>query len=174
MSKAKKEQEIIEEQGKLGEMLVIETERKGSGPRVQFDFKNCPTMTDQSSAFLTDINYLVQKFTPDELTQYLEQRNQYRQEILGHDFSQEPNYQDGLNRVVEIKKVLESMPDEIKMYCKNPLEFVKFLDDPRNQEILIRHKIITPKEIANVTQAPTTNVSAEAKQAQPQQSSQTS
>lgn len=152
----KTEKEIVEEMGILDQVITIETPRNdGRGPRIQFDYQNCPSRTDQSAAHLTDINYLMKKYSPDELTMYLATRNSQRQEILGHDFSTEPSMQDGLNLIADVRRVMEKMPKEIKAYASTPLEFVKFLDNPQNQEILIRHKILGKKEIAEITQAVT-------------------
>lgn len=87
MSKAK---EIVK-QGKLNEVIIVRTTRPDGSIREQQDFEFCPSMAEQHTAHLTDINYLIEKYKPDELAAYLAARTQYRQEIVGHDFSQEPD-----------------------------------------------------------------------------------
>lgn len=84
----------VVEEGKLDELIIKETRRPDGSLRVQYDYSFCTSRTDVHSAHLTDLNYLIEKYQPDELAQYIAARSQYRAEILGHDFSQEPNLQD--------------------------------------------------------------------------------
>lgn len=115
-------------------MELIESRRPDGSLRIQYDFSNCPTLAEQHTAHLTDINYLIQKYKPDELDAYLAARAQYRQEILGHDFSLEPDMTYARNAVYESRKQFDALPEEIKGNFLNHLEFLKFIDNPANAE----------------------------------------
>lgn len=133
--------------GKLNELIIHETKRPNGSTRYQLDFSNCPTLAEQHTAHLTNINYLMEKYKPDELAAYLAARNQYRQEILGHDFASEPNLQEARNVIYRSKQEFEELPDEIKHSFKNHLEFLKFIDNPANAEKMLKLGILKPKQL---------------------------
>jgi len=141
-----KETGLIEE-GKLNEVVIVETRRKDGSLRIQQDFKYCPTMAEQHSARETDINYLIKKYQPDELGAYLAARANYKQEIIGHDFSIEPSLQDASNVTYHLKKLFNNLPEKIKNNFKNHVEFLKFIDNPANQEKMIELGLMTKTEI---------------------------
>ena len=149
--------------GKLNEIIYKESRRPDGSLRIQMDFSNCPTMAEQHTAHLTDINYLIQKYKPDELDAYLAARAQYRQEILGHDFSAEPDLTYARNAVYESRKNFDALPEEIKGNFLNHLEFLKFIDNPANAEKMLKLGILKEKQLEklklpseNLAQAPTT------------------
>lgn len=135
---------------KLNKMITHETRRPDGSIRVQFDYSNCPTLTEQHTAHLTNINYLMEKYKPDELAAYIAARNQYRQEILGHDFSKEPSLQDANNIVYRSKQEFENLDPKIKYSFKNHVEFLKFIDNPANAEKMLELGILTKKQIKNL------------------------
>lgn len=141
--------EIIEP--KLNQVIIKRTIRPNGTLREQQDFSNCPTLAEQHTAHLTDINYLIEKYKPDELAAYIAARNQYRQEIIGHDFSEELSMQDAMNVVYRSKQEFEALPDEVKYSFKNHLEFLKFVDNPANAEKLVKLGLITPKQVEEIT-----------------------
>lgn len=148
---AKKQQELVEqEKPKINELIIRETLRENGTLRYQLDYSNCPTMTEQHTAHLTDLNYLIKTLKPDELVAYMGQRAQYRQEILGHDFSVEPDKQSAMNTIYTLKKnyqkLMEDHP-ELNGLFKNHVEFLKYLDNPANQEKLLRMGVMTKEEI---------------------------
>lgn len=147
--------EILEPQGTLGEVIRVEGYRKNGRYRYALDFSNCPTMAEQHTAQLTDINYLMEKYKPDELAAYLAARNLHRQEIVNHDFSQEPNLQEAKNAIYYSRQEFEKLPDEIKHQFKSHLEFLKFIDNPDNQEKMIRLGLMKPKQIEKIVIADT-------------------
>ena len=134
-------------EGKLNEVIVRETIRKNGSRRIQQDFEFCPTMAEQHTGHLTDINYLMEKYRPDELDAYLAARSQYRKEILGHDFSQEPSLQDGMNVVVQSRQAFDELPDDIKIHFKNHVEFLKFIDNPKNEEKMIKLGLLKKQDL---------------------------
>lgn len=134
----------------LNEVIVKTTTRPNGSVRIQQDFSNCPTLAEQHTAHLSDINYLIKTYKPDELASYIAARNQYRQEILGHDFSQELDLQDAKNVIYKSKKEFDSLPEELKYQFKSHLEFLKFIDNPANTEKLIKLGLITPQQISNL------------------------
>lgn len=140
--------EIME--GKLNQVVYVETRRPDGSLRIQQDFRFCPTMAEQHTAHLTNLNYLVEKFKPDELAAYIEARNQYRREIEGHDFSREPNLQEAKNIVYQSRQEFEKLPDEIKMQFKSHLEFLKFVDNPSNEQTLIKLGLITQAQVDKI------------------------
>lgn len=136
--------------GKLNEVIFVETRRPDGSLRIQQDFSNCPTMAEQHTAHLSDINYLIKTYKPDELASYIAARSQHRQEILGHDFSQEPSLQDAKNVIYKSKQEFEALPDETKLQFRNHLEFLKFIDNPANAEKMLKLGILTQKQISNI------------------------
>lgn len=152
-------------EGKLNEVIIRTTRRADGSLRIQQDFSNCPTMAEQHTAHLTNLNYLIAKYKPDELAAYMAAREQYRKEIVGHDFSQEPSLQDAKNVVYRSKQEFEKLPDDIKYQFKNHLEFLKFIDNPANAEKMIKLGILTPREIEKIQITETTTTSANTKDA---------
>lgn len=146
----KQQQEIVEDLGKLNEIKTIVTRRPNGTLRIRHDFSNCPTMAEQHTAHLSDINYLMKKMQPDELAMYIAARNQHRREILGHDFSQEPSLQDARQVVYESKKYFEQLPEEIRKNFPNHLEFLKFIDNPQNAEKMIKLGLLTKQQIDQI------------------------
>lgn len=138
-------------QGKLNEIVYITSKRPNGTTRISMDFQYCPTLTEQHTSHLTDINYLIEKYKPDELAAYIAAKNSHRQEIIGHDFSKEPNLQDGLNTTYELKQNYKALPEKIKMHFKNHIEFLKFIDNPDNQEKIKKLGLMTQKQIDKVS-----------------------
>jgi len=114
-------------------------------------------MAEQHTAHLSDINYLMQRFQPDELAAYIAARSQYRREILGHDFSQEPSLQEAKNITYKLKQEFENLPDDVRVNFKNHVEFLKFIDNPANQEKMIKLGLMTKREIQQHTDPLKTN-----------------
>lgn len=133
--------------GKLNEVKIIKTKRPNGTLRIQQNFDACPSLAEQHTAHLTNINYLMEKYKPDELAAYLAARNQYRQEILGHDFSQEPNLQEANNIVYRSRQEFENLPDDVRLHFANHLEFLKFIDNPANEEKMLKLGILTRKQV---------------------------
>jgi len=141
--------EDLDEQ--LNKIIHVHTKRPNGTLRIQTDYKNCPTMTEQHSANETDLNYLIKKFKPDELAAYITARNQHRKEILGHDFSKEPSLTEAKNTIYLLKSAFNALPPEIKNNFKNHVEFLKFIDNPANQEKMIRLGLLDKQQIQNLT-----------------------
>lgn len=150
--KTNQEQEQIISEGKLNEIIEKTRIRENGSLEISWDYSNCPTLTEQHTAHLSDLNYLIEKFKPDELSAYLAARSQYRHEILGHDFSIEPNYQEAQNMIYASKKAFLDLPDDIRTHFKNHLEFLKFIDNPDNKEKMIKMGILKEKQIQDITQ----------------------
>lgn len=134
----------------LNQSLYKITKRSNGTIRIQQDFSYSPTMAEQHTAHLTDINYLIKKYKPDELAAYIAARNQYRQEILGHDFASELTLQEAKNVVYRSQQEFERLPDDIKYSFKNHVEFLKFVDNPQNAEKLIKLGYITKEQLKNL------------------------
>lgn len=167
MTKAKKEnrEKPIENQEKIdfetGEVSVVgleslnkviikETRRPDGTLRIQQDFTNCPTMAEQHTAHLTNINYLIEKYKPDELQAYLNARSQYRQEIVSHDFASEPSLQEARNMVYQSRMAFESLPEMIRNQFRSHLEFLKFADIPSNAQKLIDLRVLSPQQLQSI------------------------
>lgn len=133
---------------KLNEVITIYEKRPNGSIRLAYDYSNCPTLTEQHTAHMTDINYLMDKFQPDELAAYIAARQQYRREILNHDFSSEPSLLDAKNLVYKLQTEFQKLPDEIRLQFKSHVEFLKFIDNPANQEKMIKLGLMTKKEVA--------------------------
>lgn len=102
--------------------------------RVQQDFSECPSQTDQSQIHENNINELMKKYKPDELAAYLTAKNSYKKEINNHDFSQEPSLMQAMNKAKEIQDEFEKLPQGIQLLFKGkPAEFLKYADDPKNR-----------------------------------------
>lgn len=137
----------IELEGKLNDLILTEKRRPDGSLRVQFGYDLCPSLTDQSQAHMSDLNFLIAKYKPDELASYIAARSSYRQEILGHDFSVEPSLQEAKNSILEIQRLMQKLPDEIQRQFRSPLDFLKFLDNPANHEKLVKAGIMELKQI---------------------------
>lgn len=133
----------------LNKVIVHEEMRPNGTLRIRYDYSNCPTMAEQHTAHLTDLNYLMETYTPDELAQYIAAKNARRSEIINHDFSVEPSMQEGLNEVYRIRSAFERLDDDVKRHFKNHLEFVKFIDNPANAEKMLKLGLLTPQEITD-------------------------
>lgn len=142
----------ITEKAELNKVIVHETRRPNGTIRRQLDFTNCPTMAEQHTAHLTNVNYLMEKYKPDELAAYLAARMAHRQEIMGHDFSNEPELQDARTTIYNMRKAFDELPEDIKYQFKNHVEFLKFIDNPANQEKMIKLGLLTKTEIKDLTQ----------------------
>lgn len=125
--------------------LIVKKRPNGSYSYCQ-DFQYCISKTDQHSSYMTDINYLMEKYKPDELAQYIAARNSHRVEITNHDFTIEPSLQDAKNELYNLKKDFEALPPEIKSQFQSTLDFMKFIDDPRNHSQMVRMGLIEPKK----------------------------
>ena len=148
--------EIVKE-GRFNEVIVIEERRPDGSLRVAYDFEFCPSLTDQTQAHMSDLNYLIAKFKPDELSAYMAARNSYRQEILGHDFSMEPELADAKAMVNAARNVMQMLPAEVLQQFHSPLDFLRYLDNPQNQEALIKAGILTRKDIKPVVGSGSSN-----------------
>lgn len=158
-----KNEEVIKS-GKLNEIIYVEKLRTNNTLRIQQDFEFCPTLAEQHTAHLSDLNYLIKTYKPDELAAYIAAKNSHKQEILGHDFSQEPSFQDAKNRVYNLKKSFENLDPEIRDQFKNHVEFLKFIDNPANAEKMLKLGLMTKKEIADNTTNVTTTTQEAAEQ----------
>lgn len=134
----------------LNKVIIKETRRPDGTLRRQKDFSNCPTMAEQHTAHLTNINYLIEKYKPDELAAYLAARTQYRQEIVAHDFASEPSMQEAKNIIYHSKSAFMDLPEGFRNQFKSHLEFLKFADIPSNAQKLIDLKILTPHQLQNI------------------------
>lgn len=143
----KNQPEIILAEGQINEVIIVITPRPNGRSRIQQDFQFCPTMTEQHSAHLTDLNYLIKKYKPDELAAYIQARNMQRREILGVDFSREPSLMDAKNEVYRLKQAFQDLPEDIKQNFQNHVEFIKFIDNPANAEKMLKLGILTKKQI---------------------------
>lgn len=146
--------------GVLNEVIFVETRRADGSLRIQQDFQFCPTLAEQHTAHLSDINYLMEKYKPDEIAAYIAARAQ-RPEITGHDFSKEPSLQEANNIVYQSKQEFEALDDKVKTHFKNHLEFLKFVDNPANAEKMVQLGLITKKQIETII-APVTSAGGQA------------
>lgn len=145
-----KKQALMEEE-ELNKVIIVETIRPDGSRRIQQDFKNCPTLAEQHTAHLTNINYLIEKYKPDELAAYISARSAWRQEIIGHDFANEPTFQEARNIVYKSKQEFESLPDDIKLQFRSHLEFLKFIDNPANAEKMVKLGLLSKQQIDKIT-----------------------
>lgn len=144
------EQDGIIKEGRLNEVIELITVRPNGTMRIQQDFEFCPSMAEQHTSHLSDINYLMERYKPDELTAYLTARSQYKREIIGHDFSVEPSLQDAKNMIYESKQSFEALPEDVKMNFKNHLEFLKFIDNPANEEKIIKLGLVSKSDLEKI------------------------
>lgn len=154
------ENAVIQE-GVLNQIIYIETRRANGSLRRQQDYQFCPTLTEQHTAHLTDINYLIATHKPDELAAYIAAKNQHRQELIGHDFSAEPSLQDARNITYQLKKSFDELDPEVKNNFKNHVEFLKFIDNPANQDKMLKLGLMTKREIQKNTTTATTTTQEE-------------
>lgn len=143
--------EQVEHLGKLDEVNIIKT-RKGKRKRIQYDYSSCISRTEQQDAMTNDIGQLMKKYSVDQLTQYIVAKNIHRQEITNHDFSAEPSLQEAKNVQLELKYAFENLRPEVRNLFRTPLDFLKFVENPKNEQKLIEMGLITKKELKNVSE----------------------
>lgn len=137
-------------EGALNRILVVKTKRANGSVREQQDFRYCPSLAEQHTAHLTNINYLMEKYQPDELAAYIAQRNQHRLEVKDHDFSQEPNLQEAHNILYRSKQEFKQLPVHVQNQFRNHLEFLKFIDNPANEQIMLQLGILKPEQVEKI------------------------
>ena len=135
---------------KLNEMILHESKRADGSTRIQYDFTYCPSLTEQHQAHMTDLNFLIEKYKPDELAAYIAARSSYRAEILGHDFSQEPSLQDAKQIVYDAKKIFENLDPDVRSQFRSTLDFIKFIDNPANAEKMLKLGLLTPQQVKTI------------------------
>lgn len=143
-------------EGKLNQIITTYTKRPNGSLRIQKSFEYCPTLAEQHTAHLSDINYLMERYKPDELASYIAARNEHRRVIEGHDFSREPSLQDAKNTIYNSKKAFMDLPDEVRSNFSSHLEFLKFIDNPANKEKMLRLGLLSEEEIKKI-QVPVPN-----------------
>lgn len=116
---------------KFNEVLIKEERRPDGTLKVSFDYSNCPSQAEQGTAHLTDVNYLMETYTPDEFAQYIAMKSHQKQPLPNRDYSTELSYQDSLNVVYQIRQMHENLPDDVRNYFKTPLDLMKFIDNPK-------------------------------------------
>lgn len=139
----------------FGQAIVNEYVRENGTVAVEIDYQYCPSLTEQHTAHLTDINYLMETYQPDEVANYILARSQYRREIQNHDFSVEPSLQESMNIAYKLSQDFEQLPDIVKHRFRTPLDYIKFIDNPKNAELMLAMGLLTPQQIQQ-TQNPTT------------------
>lgn len=152
--------ELIREP-KLNQIITKTSIRLNGTLRVQHFYDYCPTLAEQHTAHLTDINYLIARYKPDELAAYIAARSVRRPEILGHDFSLEHDLQSAKNVVYAAKQIFDGLDDEHKIQFRNTLEFVKFIDNPQNAEKMVKMGLITPQQRDTVVPPPPTRTTTQ-------------
>lgn len=150
----KKETEFVNKQtgeiislGKLNQVDITVAPRKNGTIRIQQGFDNCPTMAEQHTAHLSDINYLMATYQPDELAAYIAARGAGKIPIEGHDFSKEPDMTHAKNIALNLKKSFEALDPELQSQFKNHVEFLKFIDNPANAEKMLKLGLMTKREV---------------------------
>lgn len=114
-------------------------------PRIITDYTNTVSRTDQHTLYANDLNELVKRYTVDELSMYIATKSIGKTPITGHDFSSEPSKQDAMNEVKRLKDAFEQLPTEVKQQFSGPLDFIKFVDDPKNMQRMISLGLMTEK-----------------------------
>lgn len=142
--------EILPSMEELNVVKEVVTSRPNGSVRIQQDFTNCPSLAEQHTAHLTDINYLMKKYKPDELSAYMAARASYRAEILGHDFSTELDLQDAKNVIYKSRQEFEALPDKIRSSFASHVEFLKFIDNPANAQKMLDLGILTQRQVDNL------------------------
>lgn len=146
--------EVVSE-GKLHEINYKFTKRENGSVRIQQDFEFCPSLTDQHSAKETDLNYLMEKFQPDELANYIVARSRSRPEITGYDFSQEPTLQEAKNEAYRLSEAFKTLPEEIQSTFKSVGKFLDYIDDEKNVDAMIKMGLLSRKKIEEIKADPT-------------------
>lgn len=100
--------------------------------RTQFETEG-PSRTEQAHKDETDINRIMKKY---EKTGLLNHVNQYQGDY--GDFTDAPDYQTALNRVMEANEMFMTLPSAIrKQFGNDPASFVEFVGNPQNAQQLI-------------------------------------
>lgn len=97
--------------------------------RVQIFFDE-PSLTQQHFKDECDVNHILGKYSVDAIAQHAElYKGQYG------DFSDIPDYQCALNRVLEADEAFMSLPANVRVKFDNdPGKFLEFVDNPANKD----------------------------------------
>lgn len=137
----------------LNDVVIIHKRRVDGSLDIKYDYSYCPSLTEQHTAHLTDINYLMERYQPDEVAAFIAARST-RPEITDHDFSLEPSLQEAKNVVYNAKKIFQSLDENLQMQFRSPLEFVKFIDNPANAEKMVKLGLVKAKQVENLKANP--------------------
>lgn len=113
---------------------------------------NCPEETLTIQAPFTknaNINNIITKFTKGIVS------GNYGKNPIYGDFSDPEKYQNALDRVSNIKSQFETLTAEIRgKFNNDPLQLIKFLADPKNEDEAIKLKLRPPKTPKQELQVP--------------------
>lgn len=143
----KQKEEIVEHLGELQVPNLVFTERANGSIRVQQDFSTCPTMAEQHTAHLTDVNYLIERFKPDELAAYVAAKSQSKIPLPNHDWSKEPDSTGARNILYQLRQAYRDLPEDVRIHFKDHVEYLKFIDNPANAEKMIKLGFMTRKQV---------------------------
>lgn len=147
--------EVIEPSHELfGRKIIRETRRPDGSLDVSEDYTYCPSMAEQHTGHLTDINWLIERFKPDELAQYMAAKYGHKREIRGHDFSQEPDLAAAMSERYRLHSAFSELPDKVRGQFKNVTEFLKFIDNPANADRMVELGLLKKKQIEDIIADP--------------------
>lgn len=132
--------------------------------KVLIDASDCISLTDTTGVEEADINKLVEKYSPNELANFLAQRSMAKPLITGRDLSQEPGRMETMNEVYRLQSLFNELSSEVHAHFKTVTQFLKFADDPKNVDQLIRLGLVTKKEIETIVPSVATTTPTQEKE----------
>lgn len=121
-------------------MKIIESIRENGSKKVAIEFDQ-PSLTDQSSKNLCDINVIVENYRKTGvLPNFREKLPQYI------DMTQFGSYMDTHELIMSAREMFMELPSKVrKAMHNNPANLEAFVKDPNNYDLLLEYGLIEPK-----------------------------
>lgn len=101
-----------------------------------------PSLTKQSFAKECDINNIMKRYEKDGLIAHVN-----RVQGSYGDFTNPPDYQDALNKVISAQDMFMSLPANVRArFGNDPGEFLKFVQDPGSVEEMVKMGLAVKRE----------------------------
>lgn len=123
--------------------------------RVQ-EINSEPSLTVQDEKDACDINRILERFQKTGVLEHIK-NNPPRY----GDFSDVPNYQESLNKVIQAKEMFMELPATIReKFLNDPLKFLEFANNPKNADAMVDLGLAKPRKTAVIEQTATSEAQA--------------
>lgn len=128
-------------------MKEIRTKRKNGTVSVAIDCSH-PKLTDQSDKASADINNIMRVYQKTGVLPHVKEK------IARYvDNTQVVSLEEAFNISKNAQEAFQSLPSDVRKLMDNdPTKLVDFLNDPKNEELLVKHDILEKVEVVQDVQ----------------------